>query len=209
MWPSRLCDDGPLSASSSRDPSCLSLDIRACLVRCHVSIEKGVAVCRTVIRRLAELGILNHRIERVDRDDGTSIARSSKSLTRGIDGADNLRRGILSLVDKFVSNGNCVEEGPIAIGSIDQRLKTPWEIVQVEDPGEDLHVVFLCCIQDGGHLVAVHAIDADKRIIDQFFEISIDFALGFAGAVGIVRRICDADFIGRNRAGWYTLVRRR
>lgn len=118
-----------------------------------------------------------HRV-RVHGDHGTLVACVAEDRARGVDGVDDLGDGGGMFLDEFVADCYGVECFPaiIALGifgvgcgadgmcGVDDCIEAVWEIGEVEEASEDLHVMSLGCAGDHGGLVAIDAVDADEGV---------------------------------------------
>lgn len=113
------------------------------------------------------------------------------------------------MVDELVADGDGVDGGPVGarvFGGGDDGLEVLLEGVDVEEAGEDLFVGLLGGGEDGGYLVAVHAVDADEGIFGQELKVGIDFLLVLAAPVVVVGGVADPKTAwivprGRSRGG--------
>lgn len=99
---------------------------------------------------------------------------------------------VLTIVDQFVADIDGVKDGPVPICSPGDVVKTGWEILQVENTGENFQVALSRCFGNLVRLVTVYAVDPDKPVLRQLVQVFVDLVLGLAGAIIVIRRVGDA-----------------
>lgn len=85
-----------------------------------------------------------------------------------------------------------MEDGPVPVGSPGDVVKTGWEVLQVEDTGEDFQVALSRGFGNLVRLVTVYAVDPDEPVLRQLVQVLVDLVLGLAAAIAVIRRVRDA-----------------
>lgn len=206
--PATLTDDDPLVLGQ------LGLEVVdglgepfTSLVRRDGRVEEGVGVDSAVVTLSAELRVRTDSNKSVDCDNRAFVSGGTEDLASLLNGAEDLLRASLALVDELVSNADGANYGPVAVDAVNNLLGLLLDGVEVPDAEEHLHVVLLGARVDDGHLVTVGAVDTDERVrTSKTVDIILDLILGLAlmiATVGGVRdsREARAAVLG---AGWDT-----
>lgn len=182
--PPRFSDDSVLATSGRRDLLGLLEGIRTGAVGGHVGVKEGMAVGGAVVGSMAEFRVLKKHGEGIDRHHGALVAGAAKLATRGVDSVHDVWDRVLALVDELVADVDGVEGGPVTAGDSNDLVETGWEVLQVEDTGEDTDLTLARSLDDLSSLVTFDAVDAHVTVqTSDFVHVLVDLGLGLAGTV--------------------------
>ena len=206
--PATLADDDPLVLGQ------LGLEVvdglgepDTSLVRRDGRVEEGVGVDSAVVTLSAELGVRTGSNKGIDGDNRAFVSGGTEDLTGLLNGAEDLLRASLALVDELVSNADGANYGPVAVDAVNNLLGLLLNRVEVPDAEEHLHVVVLGARVDDGHLVTVGAVDTDERVrTSKTVDIILDLILGLALMIATIGGVRDAREAGAAvlGTGWET-----
>lgn len=170
-------------------------------------VEEGVGVDSAVVTLSAELGVRTGSNKSIDSDNRAFVSGGTEDLSGLLNGAEDLLRASLALVDELVSDADGANYGPVAVDAINNLLGLLLNRVEIPDAEEHLHVVLLGARVDDGYLVTVGAVDTNERVrTSETVEVILDLLLGLALMIATVGGVRDTREAGAAvlGAGWKT-----
>jgi hypothetical protein len=158
-----------------------------------MGVKEGMSVDGTVLALFAKLRVLLNGHKCINRQDRAVVPGSLKNLAGFVNSGKNLRRGSSTVVDKFVSDADGVNDVPVAIDGINDQLAFILHVVDIPNTEEKLHVVGLGARVDLRDLVTLGSVDADERVrARELSEILLDLIFFLALVVTTVWGVRNA-----------------
>lgn len=190
--PARLRDDRVFAGVKGRYRLSLADDKLPCRVGARVWVEEGVTVDGAVTGLGAELGVVQMGLNRVDRHDPSGEAGALQLTLGGVHRADDSIGRSFPGEHQLVSNGDGIDGAPVAFDGINDGLDIAGDFAEIVDAGKHFHALGLGRREDGGDLIAAGFVYPDDAVANELLEIAVDLVLILAGAVVLVRGVCDA-----------------
>lgn len=85
-----------------------------------------------------------------------------------------------------------MDGAPVAFDGINDGLNITRDLLEILNAGKQLHALGLGRREDRGNLIATGFICPDDAVAVDLLEVAVDLILRLAGAVLLVRAVCDA-----------------
>lgn len=148
-----------------------------------------MAVGSAEVRRATQFGVVDETVKGVDCDDGAVVSCCAESSTGRVHGFDDLGGRSLATVDELVADADGIENGPVAVGGLDDGLETGGEVLEIVDTGKDTETTLAGGIHNRLGLVTVDAVDADERVALELIKVVVDLLLVATLAVRAIGRV--------------------
>lgn len=166
-----------------------------------ITVVESVAVGRAVSGRLAQFGIFDQGVDGVHGHHRAVVASILQLIAGRVNCSDDSADdGRAASLHHLVADSDGVDGTPVVFGGVDDVLDFARDLLDVFDADEQLHSLGLGGGENGGNLVAACFVDPHNAEAIDLLKVAADLAWRLAGAVGIVRSICDAHWGRRIRA---------